>query len=87
VTLDIFGGAILLMLFAAPLLIDRYLRHLPVAPACPSCRSVTREAGIQSGWLSWLPVFARTFLAECGRCGWRGRMRWRFAPQAGRYQG
>jgi hypothetical protein len=81
---ELLGAAVMAMLIAGPLLIDRYLRQLPVAPACPACRGMAREAALGRSLVQWLPVpaLARTFVGECSRCGWRGRMRWRFAPEA-----
>ncbi|MQA89951.1 MAG: hypothetical protein GEU90_06930 [Gemmatimonas sp.] len=75
-------AALMALLLAAPLLMERYLRHLPVAPECPSCRAVAREVDLTFSILAKIPAFARTFMAECARCGWRGRMRWRWAPDA-----
>lgn len=76
--------ALMGILLAAPLLLDRYLRQLPVAPACPSCRAVAREVNLSHSLLDLLPAFGRTFVAECIRCGWRGRMRWRWAADRAR---
>jgi hypothetical protein len=66
---------------AIPALVQLYFRRLPVAPMCPACSSVARE--IESGGdpLRWLPPLATTFVGECAGCGWRGRMRWRWAPR------
>jgi hypothetical protein len=74
------------LLVAMPALVNRYLSNLPVAPACPSCRSVARETHFQPPLGVLLPAFARTFLAECARCGWRGRMRWSLAPDQARFK-
>ncbi|MEX2582741.1 MAG: hypothetical protein WD766_05685 [Gemmatimonadota bacterium] len=79
---EFLAAAVMALLLAAPLLIDRYLRQLPIAPACPSCRSVAREVSLARSIVDVLPAFGRTFIAECARCGWRGRMRWRWAPHA-----
>jgi hypothetical protein len=64
-----------------------YLDRLPIAPACPACRSVTRSTGWDWPGLYLLPRFSVTFLAECARCGWSGRMRLRLAPQSVREGG
>jgi hypothetical protein len=85
-TADIFGLALLLVMLAAPVLIDRYVRHLPVAPACPTCACVARQAQVGPRLMAWIPAFGRTFLAECGRCGWRGRMRWKLATDSARHR-
>jgi hypothetical protein len=70
---------ILVAFLASPFLLQHYLERLPWAPSCPACRSLTRE--VRSGW--WpgqlVPSLAATFLSECTDCGWRGRMRWRWA--------
>ena len=76
--MDIWSVALLTALLAAPLLIDRYLRTLPVAPACPTCRSIARERRTSS-IADIIPFLSRTFAAECIRCGWHGRMRWKLA--------
>jgi hypothetical protein len=70
---------ILVAILASPFAIQHYLERLPWAPSCPSCRSITRE--VHSGWsaLHLVPSFAATFLGECTDCGWRGRMRWKWA--------
>lgn len=73
VTLGILFAAVLL-----PLGLQLYLSRLPVAPACPSCRSTTRPSEA-CGLEAWLPALVSTSVGECARCGWRGRMRWRWA--------
>jgi hypothetical protein len=80
---ELIGLSLLAMLMAAPLLIERYLRRLPPAPACPCCHAVARVTDRTSA-LAWVPGFAPTFLAECVRCGWAGRMRWKWARDAAR---
>lgn len=80
--ISLFGMALAAVSFAAPLLVLAYIQRLPVAPACPSCRAVTREID-----RSWLPLWvvqllSTTYLGECTRCGWRGRMRWRWATRS-----
>lgn len=60
------------------LLAWRYAAGLPEAPACPQCHAISREA---HGW-AVERLFTRvsaTAVRECARCGWRGRMRWRWA--------
>lgn len=54
------------------------LAHLPVAPACPQCRTLTghRRAGPLDRTFAAL---ANAAARECPRCGWTGRMRWRLA--------
>jgi len=78
----LFGAAGVLLL---PAFFERYVRRLPDAPNCPGCRALTRAssgAGI-AGLL--LPMFSTTVIRECGVCGWRGRMRLRFAAEGARW--
>jgi hypothetical protein len=84
---EILGVAVMAAMLAAPLLIERYLRQLPPAPACPDCRAVARAIIAEGLLTGWVPEISRTFLAECSRCGWRGRMRWRYATRAARKDG
>jgi hypothetical protein len=79
--MEMIGAAVMAMLLAAPLLIDRYLRELPTAPACPCCRATARQIERGSA-IALIPGFGPTFLAECMRCGWSGRMRWKWARDA-----
>lgn len=74
-------GAVLAAAILLPVLLQRYIERLPVAPACPSCSFVTRPIGPAAAWLQLLPALATTFVGECARCGWRGRMRWRWSPR------
>jgi Zn ribbon nucleic-acid-binding protein len=71
---------LVVLCLAAPTLAWWYLQRLPFAPDCPTCRAVTRQAG--DGVLADRWVMAAVAIAhrECTRCGWRGRMRWRWAP-------
>lgn len=80
-TIPLLEAALGALLIALPVALCLYLQRLPVAPACPSCRAVTRE--VSRGWssLQMVPALATTFLGECTRCGWRGRMRWRWATR------
>jgi hypothetical protein len=68
-------------LLAAPYLVHQYVARLPWAPTCPSCRAVTRE--VLSRWspIEFMPSLASTSLSECGVCGWRGRMKWKWARE------
>lgn len=65
-----------------PFLFLRYLQQLPEAPACPSCRAVTRATQVRWSLAHAVPMLGTTFRAECTRCGWKGRMRWRWAPSS-----
>lgn len=76
------GAATILLL--VPSLTERYVRRLPDAPWCPGCRALTRgqaEGGVMA---LLLPALAATVRGECQRCGWRGRMRLRLAPEGAR---
>lgn len=74
------GALLAAALVAAPFAVHLYLQRLPVAPSCPSCRATTRAVGAR-GWLALdsLPALMATYIGECARCGWRGRLRWRWA--------
>lgn len=75
------------LLLALPVLLHRYLQRLPVAPSCPSCRMVIRQVE-PAGWLlHLLPFLAATIVGECTRCGWKGRMRWRWATRSATRRG
>jgi hypothetical protein len=82
--MEFFLALMVALLIATPLLVDRFLRALPIAPACPTCRSVVSEVGLHFTLEAVIPAMSRTFVGECARCGWRGRMRWRLAPNAQR---
>jgi hypothetical protein len=69
-----------LCLLAAPTVLGLYLQRLPVAPDCPCCRALTREASIAALSDRWVGTAVATMVRECTSCGWRGRMRWRWAP-------
>lgn len=71
-------------LAAAPIMIRFYIRALPVAPACPCCSATTRQSYGAADALRFLPHLTATSLGECGRCGWRGRMRWKWATRIAR---
>jgi hypothetical protein len=79
-------GICLALVAAAPFLIHRYVRGLPVAPACPSCSAITRETRAAVDPFRVIPHLTATSLGECTRCGWRGRMRWKWATRAARRQ-
>jgi hypothetical protein len=72
---------------AAQFFTEWYFRQLPVAPACPACRSLVRRVIDQSAFPGSCPGFAATFLAECRECGWHGRMRWTLARNPARHGG
>lgn len=78
----LFGGVATLLLLSS--LFDWYLQRLPDAPWCPGCRSLTRGDDALNALAYLLPSLASTAVRECGSCGWRGRMRLRFAPEGAR---
>jgi hypothetical protein len=80
------AGLLTALMMSGTSLLSRYVQNLPEAPACPSCQRVTRQA-IASRIVYLLPMLEMTALRECHRCGWRGRMRWRFASDPVRYRG
>lgn len=74
---------------AAPLFVLHYLCRLPEAPGCPTCRAVTCEAGprgVPSAVDRAFALVSATRVRRCTSCGWRGRMRWRWAVQKSRGQ-
>jgi hypothetical protein len=70
--------AVSVLLFMGPSLLRQYVERLPEAPSCPACRSTTRQS-LSSVVGDWIPALSMTVVRECARCGWRGRMRWRWA--------
>lgn len=61
-------------------LLQAYLAHLPEAPSCPTCQGMTRQA--DERWISTvLSSYSTTARRACSRCGWAGRMKWRWAPR------
>jgi hypothetical protein len=57
-----------------------HLANLPVAPACPHCRSVTDQPRHATVLDRLFGAVANAVARECPRCGWAGRMKWRLAP-------
>jgi|GEM_PF-1085052 len=75
---------------AAPVFLFHYLFRLPEAPACPVCRTTTCDVvppGCGSGPDRLLARLYSTQLRRCTSCGWKGRMRWRWALQRSRHEG
>ncbi|CAN5725233.1 hypothetical protein BH23GEM8_BH23GEM8_23250 [soil metagenome] len=72
---------LVMALLASPFLVHQYVARLPWAPTCPSCRAVTREVLSRWSAIAFVPSFASTSLSECGVCGWRGRMKWKWARE------
>lgn len=75
-------AALAALSLAAPFLLLAYIQRLPVAPACPACRAVTRESEGTGLLLQAIVFLPTTFVGECSRCGWKGRMRWRWATRS-----
>jgi hypothetical protein len=73
-----------LAMAAATILAAHHLSHLPAAPECPACRSITarllRASRLDRALARWTGADARC----CPRCGWHGRMRWRLATERAR---
>jgi hypothetical protein len=80
----LFFGAAFLLLF--PTLVDRYLQRLPDAPLCPGCHALTRGPNEPGMAACLLPILATTVFRECLTCGWKGRMRLRFAAEGERWR-
>jgi hypothetical protein len=68
------------MVLLLPSAVNRYRAGLPDAPRCPDCRAYTTGSKELWSLISFLPGLADTVRRECLRCGWRGRMRLRLAP-------
>ncbi|MDB4947786.1 MAG: hypothetical protein JWM27_435 [Gemmatimonadetes bacterium] len=66
---------------AASFAVLHYVHRLPVAPECPRCRAVTAERPRGTALDRLCGALAATPVRRCGRCGWSGRMRWRWAAQ------
>jgi uncharacterized paraquat-inducible protein A len=85
--MSIFLLALLTVAALAPLGLLHRLQHLPYAPDCPRCRTVThavqRSAALDRAWA----LLVHTTVRRCGACGWRGRMRWRWATHRVRPDG
>ncbi|HET8654854.1 MAG TPA: hypothetical protein VFL93_05030 [Longimicrobiaceae bacterium] len=86
-SVELLSAGVVLALVLGLRAITLYVQHLPEAPLCPCCRAVTREIACDVIWLRLLPTFTATSYSECGRCGWSGRMRWRWAADSPRHGG
>ena len=75
------AAALAVLLLLAHRLLQRYRERLPLAPTCPHCRALTRPLGSGELLARLLPLLADTCRGECVRCGWRGRMRWKWASR------
>ena len=78
--IDFWTIGVVVAVLMVPAMVQLYVHRLPVAPSCPTCRRTTRP---MSEWqvARLVPALAATSLGECTRCGWRGRMRWRWAAR------
>ncbi|HEU0302031.1 MAG TPA: hypothetical protein VFR37_21425 [Longimicrobium sp.] len=74
---------LLLTMVGATLYAAHHLVHLPYAPECPTCRSVTAQPGHTTRVDRMLARSGVSF-RSCPRCGWAGRMRWRLAEERAR---
>ncbi len=72
-------SGVILLLFAAPFALRMYLERLPAAPDCPSCGTTTCATNQGAIGSFVFAALAATTVCECGGCGWRGRMRWRWS--------
>lgn len=82
--MEIALGFSLVALLAGVVALGHYVQRLPVAPACPCCSAVTRVNHSGPDPLRFVPHFVATSLGECTRCGWSGRMRWKWATRTAR---
>lgn len=74
-------GAALMLAGALQHWAQNYWQRLPEAPSCPLCRGLT-SAALQPTLSARLwALLPHTALRRCERCGWQGRMRWRWATQ------
>jgi hypothetical protein len=83
--MEIALGLSLAIALGAVLAIRQYVQRLPVAPACPCCSAVTRMSHSGPDPLRFVPHLVATSRGECTRCGWSGRMRWKWAPRTLRH--
>jgi hypothetical protein len=78
----VLGWMLAVAALTAPFAVVHYLNRLPYAPECPHCRAVTAQAAQVPGWCDRAcAAIAATPVRSCTRCGWSGRMRWRWATQ------
>jgi hypothetical protein len=79
-SIDLWTIGVVIAVLMVPMMVQMYVHRLPEAPSCPTCRRTTRPV---SEWqvARWVPALAATSLGECTQCGWRGRMRWRWAAR------
>jgi hypothetical protein len=76
----VFLSGLVALVLLVPVLVRHYLEHLPFAPHCPACHALTSPASAHAVPARLIPAFAQTVVRRCARCGWKGRMRWRWAP-------
>jgi hypothetical protein len=75
------GFAVLIAVMAAPWVLTHYVGHLPYAPECPHCSSVTGQRPAYGAVDRAYEALTASAVRTCTRCGWAGRMRWRLAPE------
>jgi hypothetical protein len=83
-SMEIALGFSLVMAFGVLAALCQYVQRLPVAPACPCCSAVTRMTHSGPDPLRFVPHLVATSHGECTRCGWSGRMRWKWATRTAR---
>jgi len=76
----IFLSGLVALVLAVPVLVHHYLERLPFAPYCPVCHALTSPASVRLVPARLIPALTHTVVRYCTSCGWRGRMRWRWAP-------
>lgn len=85
--MSLFLLLVLLAAAVAPLFLAHHVQHLPYAPDCPRCRTVTHSVPRLAVFDRVWAMIVHTTVRRCGACGWRGRMRWRWAAQRVRHEG
>lgn len=79
--------AMLLVSLAMGTLLAHYVSRLPYAPECPACKGITSEAPNNRLADRLCALLAHSSVRRCPRCGWSGRMRWRWAAGGVRRSG
>lgn len=80
----VFLSGLVALVLLVPTLVHHYLVRLPIAPNCPACHAITSSVSTRSVPSRLFPALAQTAVRRCASCGWKGRMRWRWAPGAAR---
>ncbi|MBW3630024.1 MAG: hypothetical protein KY464_12095 [Gemmatimonadetes bacterium] len=79
-SIDFWTIGVVIVVLMFPAMVQLYVHRLPEAPSCPTCQRTTRPIS-ECYAARWVPALAATSVGECTRCGWRGRMRWRWAAR------